>query len=85
MGKGGFSLEEVKTAWAFHKSSLDLQGLTNKLKSTMSCLHEWSIQKFGSVDKEMNKIKKDLASLLIRNDPRDEHRVSVMPRDRAWS
>jgi hypothetical protein len=67
--------EEINCAWTNHKCSPDLEGITSKLKATMSTLQTWSKEKFASIEKEMKNLKKELERLLLRNDQRDEKRI----------
>jgi hypothetical protein len=54
---------EISLAWKKHDHAVSLQGIRDKLKSTMSCLQSWSSLNFGAVTKEITKLKKDLERL----------------------
>jgi hypothetical protein len=59
--------EEINTAWTAHANAECLQNIHHKLNSTMTCLTKWSSLKFGSVNREIDKIKKNLERLQRQN------------------
>jgi hypothetical protein len=59
--------EEVELAWNSHARATDLGGINNKISATMTSLHSWSKEKFGSVSKELNQLHQKLEELNLRD------------------
>lgn len=55
--------EEIKNAWAANDSVSNLGDLANRLRTMMSSLRRWSLDKFGSVNKELGQIRDKLEVL----------------------
>lgn len=55
--------EEIKNAWAANDSVSNLGDLANRLRTMMSSLRRWSLDKFGSVNKELGQIRDKLEEL----------------------
>jgi hypothetical protein len=55
--------DEISTAQGGHAPAADLQDLQNKIKGTMDSLVNWSKLNFGSVSREITKLRKDLERL----------------------
>lgn len=55
--------DEIKDAWGGHVVATYLAAINDKLQATMNCLKSWSKEKFGAVNKEIEKLRKELESL----------------------
>jgi hypothetical protein len=71
---------EISLAWKKHDHAISLQGIRDKLKSTMSCLQSWSSLNFGAVTKEITKLKKDLERLQSSQYARNRGRIDNINR-----
>ncbi|WVZ52433.1 hypothetical protein U9M48_003488 [Paspalum notatum var. saurae] len=54
---------EIEKAWARRNPGSDLGGLAENLKQVASALRIWSREKFGHVNKEIEKLRKELDDL----------------------
>jgi hypothetical protein len=59
--------EQVELAWNSHASATDLGGISNKISATMTALHGWSKERFGSVSKELKELRLKLEELNLKD------------------
>jgi hypothetical protein len=59
--------EEIKEAWSACNNVLNLGDVATSLWQVMSELKVWSYRKFGAVNKELEKIRKQLEQLELQH------------------
>lgn len=55
--------EEIKDAWEGHARAGDLRNINTKLRSVMASLKSWSKNKFGAVNREIEKLRNEIAHM----------------------
>jgi hypothetical protein len=64
--------EEVKVAWEGHARPKNLEQVASNLSGVMDCLQSWSKKTVGCVPKKIDKLRKRLKSINVRNAIQDQ-------------
>jgi hypothetical protein len=73
--------EEIKVAWENHSKPRDLGQVAANLSGVMDCLQSWSKKTVGSVSKRIEKLRKKLESINMRNLDHEQQKKKSVERE----
>jgi hypothetical protein len=67
--------DEIEASWNNNPPARNMRDINTKLTCMRGSLNGWKNRSFGSVGREITNLKRELGSLLIRNDPSMNFRI----------
>jgi hypothetical protein len=74
-------VEEVKLAWGNHARPRDLGDVASNLSGVMDCLQTWSKKTVGSVSNRIEKLRKRLKNINMRNLVHEQQKKKSIERE----